>query len=207
MGAKAQVIVGLIGQVCAGKSAVAEAFRRRGARVYDADQNVHAIYRMPEVIAEVRQMFGEGVIDGQGQVDRKALGRIVFSDAAKLKRLTEKVIFPRTGIAMNQEIEKLRTFKEPALVLDAPTLIEAGRDGLCDALVFIEAPLARRQEWAKKRGWEPGELERREARMMNEDMKRKASKMVISNAGTPEDLDRQVGVVFDTLTGREHLNS
>lgn len=206
MSAPRQTIVGLVGQVCAGKSAVTEAFRRRGVQVYEADKNVHEIYRMPDVIEEVRKMFGEFVIDPQGQVDRKALGSIVFSDAAKLKALTEQIIFPRTGRAMNKEIEKFRESKAPLMVIDAPTLLEAGRGDLCDVLVFVQAPLSRRQEWAQRRGWAPGDLERREAQMLSEDVKKKAAKATIDNVGTLEDLDRQVGVVFETLAGRINLN-
>src|SRR5436190_23322145 len=98
MSDRKQIIVGLIGQICAGKSAVAEAFARRGADIYDADKSVHEIYRQPEVIEDVRKMLGDGVIESGGQVNRKAVGQIVFADAAKLKTLTEKIIFPRTRI-------------------------------------------------------------------------------------------------------------
>jgi dephospho-CoA kinase len=197
MSATAPFIVGLIGQVCAGKSAVSEAFRRRGARVYDADQNVHAIYRAADVIEEVKRLFGDGVIDAQGQVDRKAVGKIVFSDAAKLKTLTETVIFPRTGKAMERELEEFRKSGAPALVLDAPTLIEAGRETMCDVLLFVAAPLAKRQEWARQRGWPAGDLERREARMLDENEKRKRADAIIDNAGTLEDLDKEVGRLFE----------
>lgn len=203
MSAAAPFIVGLIGQVCAGKSAVSNAFRRRGARVYDADQNVHAIYRAADVIEEVKGLFGEGVIDAKGQVDRKALGKIVFSDAAKLKTLTEEIIFPRTGKAMEREIEEFRKSGAPALVLDAPTLIEAGREKMCDVLLFVAAPLAKRQEWARQRGWPDGDLERREARMLDENEKRKRADAIIDNAGTLEDLDKEVGRLFEVWSRKK----
>lgn len=202
MSAQARFIVGLIGQICAGKSAVSEAFRRRGARVYDADLSVHAIYRMPEVIEEVRRLFGDGVLDAAGQVDRKAVARIVFSDAAKLKALTETIIFPRTGKMMDREIDAFRRSAAPALVLDAPTLIEAGREKVCDVLIFVAAPKEKREQWARQRGWAAGELERRESRLLDEGEKRKRAAAVIENAGTLEDLDCDVGRWFDIWSGR-----
>ncbi len=92
-----KIVIGLVGQVCAGKSAVAEAFRQHGARVYDADKSVHEIYARADVIEQVVALFGAGVLNDAGQVDRKALAAIVFSDAAQLKRLTNEIVFPRTG--------------------------------------------------------------------------------------------------------------
>ncbi|HLX60219.1 MAG TPA: dephospho-CoA kinase [Planctomycetota bacterium] len=188
-----KIVIGLVGQICAGKSSVAEAFRRHGARVYDADKSVHEIYARPDVIAEVRAMFGNDVIDENGQIDRKILGEIVFSDEAKLRRLTEEIVFPRTGIEMQKAIEVFRKSDAPALVLDAPTLFEAGRAGLCDNIMYVTAPSERREAWARKRGWPPGELARREAMFRGDEGKRKRADAVIENAGTLDDLDRQAG--------------
>lgn len=200
MMAKQLLVIGLVGQVCAGKSAVAEAFRRRGARVFDADKAVHEIYTRAEVIAQVRALFGDSVLDKQGRVDRKALGRLVFSDAKKLQMLTEQVIFPRTGGLLEQALRECRASGSPALVLDAPTLFEAGRDGQCDHIVFVSAPLERRRAWAKARGWVDGELERRDAKMEDEQSKRARADAVIENSGSLNDVDRAVEKLWENWT-------
>ncbi len=186
-------VIGLVGQVCAGKSAVAEAFRRFGAQVYDADKSVHEIYTRPDVIKEVAAMFGAGVINEAGEVDRKALAKIVFSDAEKLKRLTTEIIFPRTGAAMQAALEAFRKSESDALLFDAPSLFEAGRESLCDNIVYVTAPRDRREAWAKKRGWPSGEIDRREGLLRRDEEKRKRADAIVDNAGTLEDLDRQVG--------------
>jgi dephospho-CoA kinase len=190
-------VIGLIGQVCAGKSTVADAFRRRGALVYDADMAVRELYTRPETIELVRKLFGSEVLDNAGQVNRKALAKIVFSDAAKLAQLTTQIVYPRTGEAIRKQIEGFRSSNAPALLLDAPTLLESGRDSVCDWIVFVAAPIERRRQWAKKRGWESGELERREEKMIDERTKRSKADAVVDNAGSLDDVDRQVGELWD----------
>jgi dephospho-CoA kinase len=186
-------VIGLVGQVCSGKSAVAEAFRRHGARVYDADKAVHSIYERPEVIREVEAMFGPEVLNAEGQVDRKALGRIVFDDRVELKRLTSEIIFPRTGVEMQKAIEDFRKSDAPALLLDAPSLFESGRHDVCDSIVYVAAPLERREKWAQKRSWAPGEIARRENMLVDDGEKRRRADAIIENDGTLEKLEQQVG--------------
>ena len=197
------MIIGLVGQVCAGKSAVAEAFRRRGARVWSADKAVHEIYRDPRAIREVVRLFGPEVLNPAGGIDRQALARIVFAGPAPLQKLTRQVIFPRTGRAIRAEVERFRASRAPALVLDAPTLFESGRDRLCDRIVFVGAPLARRQKWARARGWDRSELKRRDQRLGDERLKRRRADAVIRNLGTLRDLDQRVGKILVRWGGCE----
>lgn len=195
------VAIGLVGLVCAGKSAVAESFRKRGAVLYEADKLVHGLYARPDVKEDVRKLFGDGVFDSAGEVDRKKIGAVVFADAARLQELTEKVLFPRTGELLREKLDALRAGtlegSPQALLVDAPTLFEAGREGWCDRLLFVTAPRERRERWAKeKRGWTAGEIERREARMMDESLKRARCHAVLENDGSLEDLDRKVGELW-----------
>lgn len=193
------VVLGLVGQVCAGKSLVAAAFRRRGAWVWEADAFVHRLYEEPEVRAEVRRLFGEEVFSPAGEVNRGALGRLVFNDPAKLRRLTTEIVFPRTGAELRRVVGNFRKAAEAhaapsALALDAPTLFEAGRETLCDRLVFVAAPRRRRECWAREnRGWSEEEPARREKFLAAEKEKRRRADVVLENDGTPKDLDAAVG--------------
>lgn len=191
------LVIGLVGRVCAGKSAVADAFRRRGAWVYDADKVVHELYKKKEVIEQVRELFGDTVLNPEGGIDRKALGKLVFADPLKLRTLTERVIFPRTREMLDETLQAFRNSSSPALILDAPTLFEAGRDQVCQFIAFVTAPLARRQAWAQARGWEKAELELRDARLGDETIKRQHTTEIIDNTGSLEDMDRRVGELFD----------
>jgi len=197
-GRNRKLVVGLMGQICAGKSTVAEAFRRHGAIVFDADRAVHELYTRAEVAEELRALCGESVLDKEGRVKRAELGRLVFSDPAKLKRLTEEVVFPRVRASLMAELERFRASAGPVLLLDAPTLVEAGLTGLCDQVVFVSARLSRRQQWARGRGWKADELDRREACMLDEEQKRRVATAVINNDGTREDIEAQTGKLLAT---------
>ncbi|MEI6235263.1 MAG: dephospho-CoA kinase [Planctomycetota bacterium] len=186
-------VVGLVGQVCAGKSTVADAFRHLGARVFDADKAVHDMYTRPDVIAEVTAMFGPSVLDEAGNVDRKALGKIVFNDRKQLKRLTTEIVFPRTDAAIKAAIEAFRTSDASALVIDAPSLFESGCQDLCDTIVYVSAPQERREMWASKRGWLPGELSRRDSMLENDEGKRLRADAIIVNDGTLDNVEKQTG--------------
>jgi dephospho-CoA kinase len=197
---RSKAVIGMIGEVCAGKSTVADAFRRNGAMVYDADKNVHEIYRRPDVIAEVKKQFGPEVLDASGQVDRKALAQIVFQEPGKLRALTEKVIFPRTNETMRQSLEEFQKSEAKAFVLDAPTLFEAGRDDLCHFIVFVRAPMDRRLEWAKARGWDIEEIKRRESKLGRQSIKKRRADAVIDNTGSVAELDVKVRELLEKWT-------
>jgi dephospho-CoA kinase len=188
-------VLGLVGQVCAGKGTVAEAFRRRGARIFNADRAVHELYGRTDVQADVRRIFGTAVFDARGQVDRKKLAALVFDRPERLGELTG-ILFPRVGAEVRAARTEFERSADPALVLDAPTLFEAGRADDCDRIVFVAAPLERRETWAAGRGWSPGEIARRERWLLSEKEKRSRCHAVIENRGSLEDLDRQVGELW-----------
>lgn len=198
-------VLGLVGQVCAGKGTVAEAFRRRGARVFNADRAVHDLYGRGDVQADVRRILGSGVFDAKGQVDRKKLAALVFDRPERLGELTG-ILFPWVREEFRVVKAEFERSADPALVLDAPTLFEAGSEGSCARIVFVAAPRERREEWAARRGWPPGEIARRERRLLNEEEKRSRCHAVIENRGSLEDLDRQVGELWHKWVIRDGEN-
>jgi dephospho-CoA kinase len=198
------IVLGLVGPVCAGKSEVSRLLRRHGAEIYEADAVVRKLYEQPDVKQAVRRLFGDDVFDETGAVNRTAVATRVFGDSgdAQLRRaLTEQIIFPRTGQVMQQSIDSFRARAAPrdVLVLDAPTLIEAGRPDWCDRLLLVTAPLQRRLQWAAARGWPAGEVQRRDAAMLPEAEKRRLADYVIDNTGTLADLGAAVDRLWRQL--------
>ncbi len=201
-----RLVLGLVGEVCAGKSSVAQAFQKRGAVVLEADRLVHQLYRRADVKREVRRLLGAAVFDARGAVDRRKVGALVFSDGEKLKRLTRQVLYPRTGAVLKARLKAFRTASgtgrsraggAPALVLDAPLLFEARRESWCDKKIFVTAPRKRRERWAREtRGWAADELARREGRMLDARIKRARCDATLDNSGSLRDLDRQVGTLW-----------
>ncbi|MCA9269295.1 MAG: dephospho-CoA kinase, partial [Planctomycetales bacterium] len=93
-------IIGIIGGVASGKSAVAKRLAERGAAILDADGAAHDVLRETDVKRRLRERFGDGIFDPQGEVARHALAPIVFAPgeegAAALADL-ERIVHPRIG--------------------------------------------------------------------------------------------------------------
>ena len=86
-------------------------------------------------------------------------------------------------------------------MLDAPLLLEAGWDRLCDALVFVEVPRELRLSRALARGWSEEEFAAREVAQESLDLKRSRADAIIDNSGSPEETRRQVERSWRCLIG------
>ena len=86
-------------------------------------------------------------------------------------------------------------------MLDAPLLLEAGWDGLCDTLVFVDAPRPLRMARAVGRGWREEEFAAREGVQKSLDSKRARADVIIDNSGSPESTRAQVERFWHTLVG------
>ncbi len=194
-------VVGLIGLPCSGKSTLRKYLEELGAVAVDADQIVRKLYEDEQVKREVAALLGTQVVRPDGTVDRTAIAERVFRDPSLLKALTSQIIYPRTGKVLRARIAAFRSNSQPGdvLVLDAPTLLEAGRRDLVDKLIWVEAPEARRTEWAARRGWNREQLKQREAAMLPADQKRALADFVINNAGTLEELREQARRIWQHL--------
>lgn len=143
-------IVGLTGPTGAGKSTVAQLLRQAGWAVVDCD----ALTRSPEVydtacIRELQAAFGEDTAPG-GALNRKELARRAFASEAA-KKLLERITFPRIMRAVQKRIDEAFTAGKKAVVLDAPTLFEAGLDNECARILAVTAPEQERAARIKKR--------------------------------------------------------
>jgi dephospho-CoA kinase len=185
-------VVGLVGGIGSGKSAVAAAFARRGAYVVTADDLGHQALRQPEVRDFIARRW-PAVIDADGSVNRRRLAPIVFADADE-RRLLEGLVHPWICRRIEQEVAQAQ--KDPAIrliVLDAAVMLEAGWDGVCDRLVYIDAPEEERhRRVASARGWSPEELRARERAQLPLTQKALRADHVLENAGTLKDLDQRV---------------
>ncbi len=197
------IVLGLVGQVCSGKSLVARMLEQLGAELFSADECVRQLYERPEVREELVALFGRSVLRSDGSVDRSAIADRVFADPGLLRRLTSQIIFPRTGKAICARIERFRAGGDGPrlLVLDAPTLFESGRAELCDRILVVTAPDARRQAWSQQRGWPPGELQRRERALLPAETKLARAQFHIHNDMPLNELRRRVVSLWQQLLG------
>jgi dephospho-CoA kinase len=137
------VTIGLTGRYCSGKGTAARAFAARGFRVVDADDLSHEV--MSERAEEVIRVFGPAARAADGSVNRRALGRIVFADPAARTRL-EGILYPDIT-------ERIMRFIAEGgdVVINAPLLQRAGLEKICDAVVFVTAPVLIRLVRAMRR--------------------------------------------------------
>lgn len=167
--------IGVTGGFGTGKSTVAQMLGRLGAEVIDADAIVHELLTARSPVAQrIARMFGAGVLDARGAVDRRHLGRLVFADPSALKRLN-RLVHPAVRRRMRVQIAAIRQ-RNPrsVVVLDVPLLIEGGLYRTVDVVVVVVAP--RRVQVARIRrrtGLPVAQIERRIRQQMPLSRKRR----------------------------------
>jgi dephospho-CoA kinase len=190
--------VGLTGGVASGKSTVSGILSELGAVIIDADLLAReAVDRDTDGLAEVVAAFGPEVLTPAGDLDRPALGALVFADEAK-RRTLEAIIHPRVR-ARAAEIEA--SAPEGAVVVhDIPLLAETGQGAAFDAVLVVDVPTELQVErMVRNRGWSPAEAASRIAAQATREERRAIATYVVDNTGTLEDLRRRVSEVFARL--------
>lgn len=187
--------VGLTGGVASGKSTVAAMLRELGATVIDAD----ALAR--EVVAKgtpgldrVVQEFGEELLTADGDLDRPAMGRLVFGDEQARRRL-EAIVHP---LVFERIVELEEQAPQDGVVVhDIPLLAENGRGGDFDAVVVVDAPPELQLErMLRDRGWTREDAESRMRAQASREERLALATYVVENTGTREDLRTRVAEVF-----------
>ena len=193
-------IVGIVGGIASGKSLVAAQLERQGAVVVDADKVAHDVLKLDEVKALVRKRWGQAVFGKDGQIDRQALGKIVFApapDGPRELKYLESLTHPRIGRLVLERVGQLsEQGSAAAIVLDVPLLFESGWNKICDKTIFVDAERTLRESRAALRGWTPEDFARREAAQESLETKRTQADVVIDNSGTPQETQHQIDRVW-----------
>ena len=191
--------VGLTGGVASGKSTVSAILEELGAVVIDADRLAREVVAPgTEGLRRVVEEFGPDLLTAEGELDRPALGAIVFADEDARKRL-EAIVHPLVRLR-GRELEA--AVPEGALVVhDIPLLAETGQGDAFDAVIVVDAPVETQVErMTSLRGWSAEEARARVAAQASREQRRAVASYVIENTGTLEDLRDRVTEVFEELT-------
>jgi dephospho-CoA kinase len=202
------LIVGVLGGIAAGKSAVARLLAGRDGVVLSADELAREALDSPPVRSRVRERFGPGAIAPDGRVDRAFLARAVFDPegGAALRSELESWTHPLVRDRIMERLSAARAAGVPRVVLDVPLLLENdaqhGLARLCDVLVFVEVRDDERERRARReRGWAGGELARREvAQLPLAEKKARAHHVIENNQGFAE-LEQAVDCLLAELRG------
>ncbi len=142
------MIVGLTGGTGTGKTSVARVFYENGFEVIDYDKITREIYiKGSKCLNELAENFGSEILNPNGELNRKKLGSIVFASKEKLEILNN-IVYKYILEHTKEKIEKSAGKK---LLLDAPTLFEAGLNKKCDYVVGVIADKEKRLERICKR--------------------------------------------------------
>ncbi|MCB9833343.1 MAG: dephospho-CoA kinase [Planctomycetes bacterium] len=193
-------VLGVIGGIGSGKSAVSRAFARLGAVVLDADALAHEVLARPETRRALVEAFGAGIVDGGGALDRGALAARVFGPerTAERNRLNE-IVHPAVRRELDAGLEAARREAAPLVILDVPLLLESPYREVCDRILFVKAGLEHRRRRVRARGWTDQELERRESSQSPLADKESAAQLVLVNEGDLHQLESEVKKLYDAL--------
>ncbi len=132
-------VFGLTGGIATGKSTVAAQWRRRGLPVVDADQLARDVVAPgTDGLAAVVRLFGDSVLDENGNLNRKQVGRLVFADSAARASL-EALLHPLIDVELRTKTHEFEMRGEPLACYEAPLLVETGRAGAFRPLVLVTA--------------------------------------------------------------------
>jgi dephospho-CoA kinase len=185
--------VGLTGGIAAGKSTVASMLRDLDCPVLAADALGHELLEPGQTAyAEVVHEFGIDILDGYGNVDRTALGEIVFADAEKREQLNQ-ILHPRIQEIIGKWFLALDQVGGPELaIVEAALILEAGYEKDLDKLIVCWCRPAQQVERLLERGLTEEQALARMAAQMPMDKKRSLADETIDCSGTIEETERAV---------------
>jgi len=184
-------IIGLTGNIATGKSTVLQYLQNLGAYVLDADKLTHASMQQgSHTYWAIVDSFGNAILQASGAIDRAQLGKVVFSDPAKLAQL-EALVHPAVFDLARRELAGLEA---DVVVLEAIKLLEAGRlVTLCDEVWVVTASEATQlRRLHETRGMDEAEAKRRMAAQSSQAEKIKHANRVFTNDTTPAALYAQL---------------
>lgn len=183
--------IGLTGGIGSGKSTATRVLADLGAVVIDSDLIAREVLEPgTDGLAEVAALFGDGVVDAQGRLDRAALAAIVFGDASArrdLEAITHPRIAERTG-------ERLRAAPPDAVVVhDVPLLVEKAMGALYHLVVVIDVPAqVRLARLVEGRGMSAADARARIEHQVDDDQRRHAADVLLPNVDAPDQLEQSV---------------
>jgi len=188
-------VVGLTGGIGSGKSLAAQFFSQLGALVIDADQLARSVIeRGSEGFDEVLLRFGDTVLKN-GDIDRVALGQIVFENPQAKKDL-EEIIHPRIRAEFEEAVASLNPGQ--IMVYEIPLLVETNAADRFDFVITVESDAELRKQRLRARGMFHTDIEKRMASQATEEQRRAIADCVLTNDGSEDELLRQVENVWES---------
>ena len=193
------LVIGLTGGIGTGKSEAASHMVSLGAALIDADVVGHEAYRpQAEAWRQVVEAFGEGILQPNGEIDRRSLGSIVFSDPEQLARLNG-IMHPLMARMVQEKIDALRGMGEDVVVVEAALLFEAGWNSLVQEVWVTDASEeVVIHRLAQRNGMSEEEARKRLASQMNRTERLERADLVIDNSGDIVEMKSAIDELWET---------
>ena len=196
-------VVGLCGGSGSGKGTVAEIFSVYGIPSVDTDKVYHELTsRKSDCLDALVSEFGEGILNDDGRLDRKALSAIVFGDGAaasrrqRLNEITHKFVLDRTRVIL-RDYEQMGA---KAALVDAPLLFESGFDKECDLIIAVIADMNIRIERIMIRdGISKNAATLRVKTQLPDDYLCSRADFIINNSGSLDEVERSVTEIAEKI--------
>jgi len=195
------LLVGLTGGIGSGKSEVSRRFAALGAVIVDADVIAREVVELGSPgLAQVVAEFGDGVLAGDGSLDRDALAAKVFGDDEARRRLNG-IVHPLVGARSFELIAAATEADAQAIVInDVPLLAEGGLKDRFQAVVVVDAdPQTQLRRLVEIRGMSEADAKARMATQASREQRLAIADYVIHNDGDLAELQLQVEQVWDAL--------
>ena len=181
------LVFGLTGGIGTGKSEAARYMVSLGASLIDADVVGHEAYTPhAEAWRQVVKAFGEGILAPNNEIDRRALGAIVFSDPEQLKRLNG-IMHPLMAGMVQEKIDAFREVGAQVVVVEAALLFEAGWDSLVQEVWVTDSPEdAVINRLSRRNGMSEEEARKRVSSQMSREERLERADIVIDNSSNVE---------------------
>lgn len=197
--------IGLTGGIGSGKSTVAACWAALGATIIDTDALARQLSAAGgAAIPELVRVFGPGVIDAQGALDRARMRELAFGDP-EVKRRLEGILHPM----ISAETQRLATASQAEfIVFDVPLLVESGRwRQRVERVLVVDCSEALQRERVRQRsGWDEAAIDQVIAQQASRAQRRAAADAVIVNEGLSlEALEAEVSALAEQWRGRSSV--
>ena len=191
------MLVGLTGQMGAGKTTLACHLRCRGARIVDADQLGHEMLERPLVKSGLEQAFGAQVLGEDGSIDRGALANLAFKDADGVSSLN-KIVGEPLNAELWRRVEHARGTPDEIVIVDAALLVEWGMQSRFDTIIVVtvdevESVIGRLES---NRGLDRDEIRRRLKAQGSVEDKLAVADFVVHNDGNLEAFEERADALW-----------
>lgn len=193
-----EMYIGLTGGIGSGKSTVSEYLKEKGCTIVDADLIARQIVEPGcPALSEIAEVFGKEYLFEDGTLNRKKLGRLVFSQPEQLVRLNEI-----TARRIREAVLKQMAASESNItVLDAPMLLESGLDKIVEQVWIVDVPdeIRIKRVMLRDSATEEEVRDRMKAQMSREERLVFPGCRMIDNSGTVEETRRQVALLLQEI--------